>query len=183
MLFLYCVCLKYCTFWSRQRIWAFAAPDSTEPAAVHSMGGAGSVDCPGTGLLSFLWSLAVSSSPGNCQDGPSPPSGKPPGSSPSPGKLLGSSLPSSWMLSRRPCRALEEEWELPNYCLGGGVGGSWEAAKMFGPGCLVFRPWWSRAWSRGGRGHAKKGLKRECRLGLQVESSNVLGFHYVQSVC
>ena len=37
-----------------------------------------------------------------------------------------------------PTVAREEEWELPNYCSGGGVGGAWEAAKMFGPGCLVF---------------------------------------------
>ncbi len=37
MLFLYCVCLKYSTFGSRPRIWAFAAPDGTEPAVVESL--------------------------------------------------------------------------------------------------------------------------------------------------
>ena len=67
MLFLYCVCLKYCTFWSRPRIWAFAAPAS-------------------------LWPFLL----GSCWEAPSPPPGKQPGNSPSPGKLLGSSLPSSW---------------------------------------------------------------------------------------
>ncbi len=74
MLFLCCVCLKYCTFWSRPRIWAFAAPASLWPFLLGSCWEAPS---PPPGKLPAWWgpgptihlSAYTSSSPGPTHQG------------------------------------------------------------------------------------------------------------------
>ncbi len=69
--------------------------------------------------------------------------------------------------------AQEEEWELPSSFPGGGTGASQQRPKrrsgsaVPGPG-----PDDSRAWSRGGRGHAKKvpNRMRQDRLKMKLKN-------------